>query len=379
MRCIRVSPLILAFFAALAVGADERSPFVFDALLTDWGADVGVGYRGAPLFAGVDTILWVWGGGSLESMSYYRTPDGSLITGAAPSGVDPSRDPFYWRASGRWQVGLVQGLARDPRTGDDLIEVFAYYRGRLDANLRDPAVPGQLVFLSGRPDSSGLILHALLAGLRWSDALPDRVHKTMDGVSAELSVEWGPPLPVNTLIGYSDYTRLNATARWFLPLLTTSGESGGNLFSLYLCDFLSLDWAFGASVPLIVRQTFGGLDPRTGLGGALRGVDEGAFDTDLKGVNNLELRATFPPLGFPDLVPGALLYWDAGAYGQAGEPVAFPAYGVLSAVGAGVFLDFFDLTSLTLYIQWRLTGVNANGSALTPPWTFAAFMFDFQF
>jgi hypothetical protein len=369
--------LALALLGSFAAGAEERSPYVLNAVLTDWGADVGVGYRGTPLFAGVDTILWVWGGGSMESMAYFRTPDGSLITGAAPAGVDASRDPYYWRASGRWQLGLAQGLAADPRASEDLLEAFLYYRGRLDANLRDAAVPGQLVFLSSLPDRHGLLQSALLAGIRYNDVLADRVHKTRSGISAELSVEWGPPLPINLVIGSSDYLRVNATARGFLPLLAL--EPGRNLVSLYLCDFLSLDWAFGRSVPLIIRQTFGGLDPRTGLGGALRGVDSGAFDTPLKAVNNLELRATFPALGLPDLVPGLLLFWDAGAYGQAGEPVPDPLAGVLTSVGAGVFLDFFDLTSLTLYVQWRLTGVNADASPLIPPWSFASFFFDLHF
>ena len=84
MKAIRASALAVLFSAALAAAAQERSPFLLNAILTDWGSDVGVGYRGAPLFPGVDTIFWAWGGGSIESMSFYRTTGGSLITGAAP-------------------------------------------------------------------------------------------------------------------------------------------------------------------------------------------------------------------------------------------------------------------------------------------------------
>jgi hypothetical protein len=359
--------------------AGPRSPFVFDLTAVMWGGDVGAGWRGWPLFPGVDTILWAWAGASAEDVSFYRMPDGSLITGAAPAGVDPVVDPYSWRWSGRWRLGAAQGITRSPRTGDNLLEAFGYWRARVDANLRDPAVPAQLAFLSADPARFGSFQNALLAGLRWRDVSLDRVHKTRSGLSAEATVEWGPPFLANELFGATDYVRLNATARGFLPLFTADRGDGRNLFSLYAADFLSADWAFGPVVPWSVRQSFGGTDQRTGLGDAVRGVDFGSCDTAVKAVNNLELRATLPALVLPDLVPGILVFWDSGLWAQAGEGREPVPWGFLSSVGTGVFLDFLDLTSFVAYLCVRLTGVNADGTAVTPPWALAALSLDLKF
>ena len=58
----------------------------------------------------------------------------------------------------------------------------------------------------------------------------------------------------------------------------------------------------------------------------MRGVDPGAYDTNLKAVNNLELRVNLPAIVPPDMVPGAVLYWDIGYYNQVGEAgVSAPA------------------------------------------------------
>jgi len=193
---IRAFALFLAL-AACALPregeAESRSPIVWHANATVWGGDLGVGYRGLPLFTGLDTVLWVWAGASVEDVSFYRMPDGSLITGMAPNGVDPAVDPFSWRWSGRGQLGAAQGLAWNRRTDANLLEAFAYWRARVDANLRDPAVPGQLAFLSADVNRYGTFQNAILAGLRWEDAVLDRVHKTRDGLSAESSAECSRP------------------------------------------------------------------------------------------------------------------------------------------------------------------------------------------
>jgi hypothetical protein len=127
-----------------------------------------------------------------------------------------------------------------------------------------------------------------------------------------------------------------------------------------------VDWAAGAagSVPFAVRQAFGGRDQVTGLGGAVRGVDSGAYGTNLKAVNNLDLRLTLPAIVLRDLVPGVVLFWDAGYWARVGEGLAPAPSGFVSSVGGGVSLDLFDIATLVVYVDWRLDAPNADGEQL---------------
>jgi hypothetical protein len=64
-------------------------------------------------------------------------------------------------------------------------------------------------------------------------------------------------------------------------------------------------------------------------------------------------------------VPGLVVYLDAGFFDSAGSPGP-AARGFVASTGAGVFVDLFGFAQLTGYLHYRLVGVNANGSALTP-------------
>jgi hypothetical protein len=374
--CRRIMPVLLlvlmvqgAVFAQASETPDaDRFPFVFDIAPVLWGLDLGVGYRGLALIPGTDTIFWVYGGGAFEGRTFVRMPDGALITGAAPAGVVPGEDIFYNRGSARWQLGIAQGLLWNPRVGSNLLEAFVFYRGRYDSNFQDDA--GQLIFSSLIPDRFGIILNSVLAGFSWADVLFDARNRTRSGISAELTGEWGSPIFINTTEGFYNYLRFNLTARGFLPVFDAAPSARINLFSVYIGDFVSLDYALGSSVPLHIRQSFGGLDPRTGLGGALRGINSGSLDTNLKVVNNFEIRANLPALWIQDIVPGILVYWDTGAYAQVGEGIGDIPYGFVTSVGGGVYLDIFDFAGLIGYLNYRLLGVNVDGSTLT---------FDFDF
>ncbi len=356
--------ILFAVLCRGAVFAQAADPFVFDFNPAIWGADIGVGYKGAPLASGVDTIFWIYGGGSYEEMRYQRMPDGELITGEAPDSVRPSEDITYNRGSLRWRLGVAQGLEWNERTGANLLEAFFFYRGRRDWNLEDR--DNQLVFLSDIPDRKGILQNALLMGVSFNDLVRKSRHKTPSGMSAEFSFEWGPAFFLNTEVGKSDYARFNLNARAFFPLYDAAPDSAANVLSVYVGDFVSVDYAFGPDVPLNIRQTFGGLDPRVGLGGALRGVDEGSLDTNLKLVNNLDLRVNLPAVWSVDVVPGILVYWDAGYYDQVGESGVDRAGGFVSSLGGGIFVNIMDISSITVYTHYRFTGVNADGSKFTP-------------
>ena len=169
------------------------------------------------------------------------------------------------------------------------MEAFAFYRGRVDGNQINAR---ELLYASSLPDRTGILLNMIQVGAAYDDVLTDAHHKGRDGISAEVSAEWGPGFFFNTLFGDSDYLRFNGSFTWFLPLFDAAPDRPVNLFNVYLAEYLSVDYAVGlaAPVPLVVRQTFGGRNQLDGLGGQVRGVDSDSLDTNLKAVNNLEIR-----------------------------------------------------------------------------------------
>lgn len=364
----RYAFLLFAFLAGSSIcqARGSESAIAFDIGPRLLGVDAGIGYRGFALLPDADTTIWAYLGGGYEWLDYYRDASGALLPAGslAPGGALAGMDHGFTRIEGAWRLGVEQGFRWNERTKTNLVEAFAFYRGRLDSN---QIQPGQLLYDSAIPDRAGLFLNTLLAGFAYDDLLTDARHRTRGGIAAEISAEWGPSFFFNTLFGDSDFLRWNATFRWFLPLFDIAPDRPANLLSIYIGEFFAIDYAIGlgAPVPLYIRQTFGGRDQVIGLGAQVRGVDSGSCDTNLKAVNNLELRANLPAIFLPNIVPGLIVFWDIGFYSQVGEAgIAAPASGVVSGTGAGVFLDFLDLASGAAYVAYRLTGVNADGKAL---------------
>jgi len=153
---------------------------------------------------------------------------------------------------------------------------------------------------------------------------------------------------------------------------------------VYVGDFLSADYAVGLNgtqVPLYVRQTFGGRTQDTALGAQVRGVDKGAYDTNLKAVNNLEVRVNLPAIPsqgiaaailprvlsdlVPNVVPGVLAYVDTGLYDQVGEPgITAPASGFVASTGAGLYAEVPGFGSVLAYFEYRLDHANSQGDRL---------------
>ena len=368
--------------------ADEtvgQGPWTFDPILRLFGADLGVGYRGLSLIPGEQTTFWVYGGGGYEGEHYYRDAAGNLLSPGqigSGSGVLANADPTFNRIEAAWRLGIEQGIAWNPRTSTSLLEAFFFYRGRYDVN---QAAAGALLTLpsaAALPDQGTSILNTLQFGFGYDDMLTNG-HRTRNGTSAEVTAEWGPPWLFNTIQGNSDFVRFNGNFTWFLLLYDAAPQSRLNLFSVYLGEYVSMDYAVGLNgvpVPLYIRQTFGGRTQNTGLGAQVRGVDEGAYDTNLKAVNNLEVRVNLPAIAAPgfvaDLVPyavpGILAYFDCGAYDQVGEPgISSPGSGFVASTGAGVFVEVAHIGALLAYVEYRLDQANAAGDHLR------AFVLDF--
>ena len=284
-------------------------------------------------------------------------------------------DPSFNRIEAAWRLGIEQGFVWNPRTSTNLLEAFFFYRGRYDVNL---AAAGALLTtpsLSILPDRDSSLLNTLQVGLGYDDLLTNK-HRTRDGILVEMTTEWGPPWLFNTIQGQSDFVRFNGAFTWFLPLFDADPERPLNVFSVYVGEFLSADYAIGLNgtpVPLSIRQSFGGRTQDTGLGAQVRGVDKAAYDTNLKAVNNLEVRVNLLAIQMPDflagivpfVVPGALAYFDCGFYDQVGEQgFGSPSPGFVAATGAGVYVEVPAIGSLLAYVEYRLDGQNAAGDHL---------------
>lgn len=372
----RVPLLMLVFLVLMApvlsLAADsgesadqERSALVVDPDLKLWGLELHLGYRGLRLVPGVDTVFWLIAGAANEGMSYYRLPSGEIYRGGVSS-VDPETDPESRKWYYGWGAGISQGVLWNEETDSNLLELFLFYRARLDNHLADgDPETDQLLFRSSIPDRDGLLQNAFLTGFSYNGVVQDTTHKIRRGVYGELSAEWGPSSLQSASAGETGYLRFNATVKGFVPLYVAAPDRDRNLFSLYAGSFLSADYFIGDAVPLNIRQSFGGLSPRTGLGGAVRGVDSGAFDSRFKAVCNLDLRATLPAIVHPDIVPGIVTYFDTGYYHEGGEtegPVS-PS-GFIHTTGAGLYIDLFNFATLALYAHYYLNGENADGENL---------------
>jgi hypothetical protein len=371
MRAALAAALFIALAATPLVAGDL--PLAFDVSPRIWGLDLAVGYTGLELLEGRHTTIWLWGGGGWEGKNFFRDDDGTMLAEYLDLGTGalndmsgefpiPDNESSFQRAEGKWQLGIVQGFVAAPEGRPDLVVGFLYYRGQYDVHLDQGALIAALPVGYAFPDQDGIFQNSLIVGGAYQGVVRNS-HTVKSGLEAEVSAEWGPFAP-------SDFLRLNATARYFLPIWDAAPDRDRNLFSVYAGDFVSVDLAIGDAVPLNIRQSFGGQSPRTGLGGAVRGVDGGSLDGYFKAVNNLDLRLVGPAVSLfgrnDAIVPGLVAYVDAGLFGSAGSPGP-EAWGFVASTGTGVFVDVFNFAQLTLYLHYRLVGVNANGSALTTP------------
>ncbi|MFP4362971.1 MAG: hypothetical protein ACLFR1_03805 [Spirochaetia bacterium] len=359
---------ILLLLSSFLFAQSEESNIIISPAVRLFGADIDLGYSGISFLEGVDTILWLELGGGWEGKTYFRHPSPSTYTPGDPyigteETFDSAAPPFqHTRVNFDWALGLAQGILWNEVTDSNLLEGFLYYRGRYDSYQNNPDVQ-QLIHNSNLPDADGIVQNSLYTGITYDTVVENSDHKTKTGFEAEVTFEWGPSFLANNIIGYANFSRFNLTTKGFFTVFDAAPEQDNNLFSIYLADFFSVDYAFGEYVPINVLQTFGGRYPRTGLGGAIRGVNDAAYDSPFKVVNNLEARFLLPAIYLQNIVPGFVTYFDASYYGPR---TSNTEDGVLLSTGAGFFINILDLAYLGVYSDYFINGVNAKGEHWTP-------------
>jgi len=337
------------------------------------GADVTVGYKGLSLIPGRETMLQLTAGGGYDSLNLYRDSDG---TPSLPGSMDPK-----WEFNGillEWEPGIRQGIIWSDYFQRNLLETFLFYRGHYDIYMNGRVIWGtdeaeaaliraehlaykdDLIFT----DKEGVFSNSLFTGFTFDAMDENKDHKTKHGFYSEISLEWDPAIEKLPPKQDVDFLRLNFLARSFFTLYDAAPDREKNLFSLYLGENFSVDYATGTNIPMFVSQTFGGTKIREGLGYYVRGFEKWSYDTQLKIVNNIELRANLPAIYFKNLVPGLVAYFDAGYYrGYFGDPGELKQ-GFLCATGVGFYLDLFGVEYFRLYLQFPLYGERIDAKAM---------------
>jgi len=372
MKKILTLALVCLVFLS-AVSAEEGSDWKFavEGLRVLWfgitptGGDVSLTYSGIELVEDLNTYLYMKIGGGYEERVFYHTADGSVLNDT--SSITDSHLYKRRMTNFQWEIAGYQGLTWNERTDDNLLESFLYYRGRYDDyNYSAPAYESITPYLfeetSPFRDKEGLFGNSVMIGLCWKDLTEDS-HQILQGIYGEVSAEYSPYWLGNTIFGNTDYWRLNAQVKGFLPLFDLDPASDMNKLSIYLGDYISVDFAGGSSIPIYVMQSFGGKKLRKGLGGSLRGFDKYAWDTRFKAVNNLELRMNGPALGHPALIPTLFTYFDAGCFhGYQTAPETFNnSSDFLCSAGIGIAINAFNIEHVRMSFDFPLYGERHDG------------------
>lgn len=347
----------------------NESPIIFD-IEPDWiGATLIFGFKDLGFFPEVDTIFTVGLGGSYDWFGYYRTPADEPYSGSL-AGFDPETSPVYSRAGFKLSCTLAQGLLWNSKEMHNLLELFAGYKSSYYYNFNDENI-NQLIFASTLPDREQQLQNSIMVGLEWKDIDQNKPHQLPAGMQAEISLEYGPEWLLNSTIGRAEYLRFNFSTRAFLLLFDIAPDSYFNILSSYLGIFLALDYAWGEYIPLSIRESMGGRNPRKAIGYAVRGIEDCRFDTPLKIVGNIEIRTNLPAIGAPDIIPGITIFLDGAYY----DYIDYNESGFIFSTGAGVYLSLFNSFALNFYTAFLLNETRANGDSWIP--LLFAFIFHF--
>lgn len=364
-------------FCPLRLWADDE--LKIEPNLHKWGLELDLDWSPFALLPGRQTTLWAGLEGDYSSWNYFHDP----VSGDALSSADLG-SASVTETRGLWFLGVSQGLVPQadalgpgsrPWADRDLLEAFAYYRG-VDY---DVLSSGSYLSDSGAPDKNGYLETSFLAGLSLDRTTQFDAHDLKQGYLLEVSTAYAPRSLQSVDV---DFERLTAVLQGFIPLWDMKPESRLNELSLLGAVNLAADRLWGDSIPSEERQVIGGRawngvgGWESGVGGAVRGIEDGFFDGTGKAVANAELRLNLPSFELRDpfdlplidrtvvLVPGLLAFVDGGLYdGLLGQDT-----GAVLSAGFGAYLTVMKYGTLAVYNNYWLVGASSHKSVAVP-WT----------
>jgi hypothetical protein len=93
---------------------------------------------------------------------------------------------------------------------------------------------------------------------------------------------------------------------------------------------------------------------RAGFGDALRGIDRYRYDTNLKFVDNLELRFNGHSIIWSNVYPVLVAFYDIGYFAQVGENAVAPVSGWRYSLGGELRVNVLDRVFRGLGIAYCL-------------------------
>ena len=273
--------------------------------------------------------------GAYESAAFYRYPESDAYSPPMKViGLNPG-EAGYKRLRFSWTAGMEQGVLR--KSDDSPVNLFLLYRGYLDRNFQDDA----LLFQSALPDKTGSFVNSIISGFNVKLVDTNPTHGTKQGFMTEFSLEAAPAFLFNSRIGESDYLRFNTRAEFYLTLFDLNSSSPRNTLNLLFSGRTVLDVLWGNSIPIMARQTIGGMSTSWALGGSIRGIHDKRFDGYRKWIQNFDLRLNLP--SFWIVIPAVGVFMDFGAYDDLTGGISFSADRFFQSVGGSLTFNIFGV------------------------------------
>lgn len=289
------------------------------------------GIKDIEILPGAPSAAEAWLFGGYLSDSYWRDADGRRLD---PSDAGFSDRAYFGTWQGRSCVGLNLGILYSPEREKNSLSLDAYYIMNLRKNIDN----GAYLFSGAEPNRSGFWENSFFLGLNFDLVGEDKGWALLKGLYSSLSAEWAPGWEWNRIYGETDYLRLDGTLLGYLPLASSDS------FCCYLADRFIADALFGQAIPYDQRYAanvgpyaYGSQLP--GMGWAVRGIEAGRFDSNLKLINNFDVRFTFPSLFGRVCVPEIAAMFDMAACDDRDYRLRTGREGLYTA-GLGLYLHF---------------------------------------
>jgi len=348
---------LILFISVFSLFSEESGAFYLEERLLTWGVDLDLCYRLANgLLEGRNTIFSLTLGGAINWMGYYRD-ENDIYTD------NSDLDYTFTRANVNWGLGFEQGILWNDKTDKNLLSVLLRYRATRAWNF-DMFDQDSILFNSVRPDKDGVLYNTFIVAFVLDDTFYHKETGLREGLHSEVAVEIGPKWFLNDVIGIADFTRLFMNVKYFHPLYETE-RTDRFIKAIYLADSIGADYIFGDNIPLPVRQTYGVQRPSDGCGGRVRGFEKRRFDSELKIINNFDVRFIMPQIknskGRKIFRPGFLAFFDA-CYFDKLEAYKEDGSGILMSTGFTVFSELLSIGSCLFTVGFPIMGERIDKS-----------------
>ena len=157
-------------------------------------------------------------------------------------------------------------------------------------------------------DLEGAFVNTIRGGTRYEKVSAPGPHGEIRGLDLSAMIEYGPEFLGNRFYPDgaslpSDYMRINAVGRGYLPVYDAAPDRILNLFNISIAGQVVADLLTGNSVPFHEQAFTRGYIQSKALGKLMRGFEDTSYPALLKLVANTEVRMVGPAFQFAWLVP----------------------------------------------------------------------------